>query len=236
MGKSYKLPEKPIFGRTLTLETLEESDADSLNRLIRAAWNPPAPELVPASVKVQFYWPNTRSVEMTSQQISIVKKSRTIPYRWEEVIYAEIWRREHGHHDFHELRVQFLGQQIQFRNGKFWGAPPAAISAYICMHVDRTRVRDFALSGVSQTVQELDARLARGELRLKKLKKMGGIISATFVVTLLVGNFLGGWPRRAIVIALYLPVAHIYRRKACELERHNRELEEQRTQLNTENC
>lgn len=232
---TYQLAGKPLSQRSFSL--LSDDDAETINSLIRAVWNPPPAEPIPKTVKVEFHWPDRRSVEMTSEQITITTKGRMAHYRWDEIAAVEIWRNEYGRHDFRELCLHFTDEQVPFRHAKFYGKQRESLAGFICHHVDPARLRDFALLGSPRTLEELDARLAREELELNELRKLRWVLGF-FLVCSAVLALWEGWPSGAVLTDLYAPQFYAgywaYCDKVSAVMKRQQELEGHRSQLTAE--
>lgn len=170
IARSYKNPDRPWWRRQLQLGFLDDSDSESIDRLIHQVWTPYPDDRNATSVEFRINRPDRRVVCMSTQGITIRRHNTETAWRWGDVSLVEVWRVEPGRADFRDLRLSLPGQSLKLRQfinqGQecmTWrGASAEAIAAVIVRNVRASILRDFALDGAARSRAELDARQELG--------------------------------------------------------------------------
>lgn len=176
IARSYKNPDRPWWRRKLQLGLLDDSDSESIDRLIQQVWAPYPDDRNATNVEFRLNWPDRRVVSMSAEGVTIRRSNSEVVWRWGDVSSVEIWRVETGRADFRELQLSLPGQSLKLRQfvhqgqeHMTWrGASAESIAAVIVRNVNVSILRDFALSGTAGSQAELEARM---EISLRRIRE-----------------------------------------------------------------
>ncbi len=234
----YEFPTQPWWSRKLELGLLPPTDAREVDSLIRRVWQPPEPAPRPEVLKIKLDWPRTKQIELTPQRIVISRKQRQRVYRWQKVSELVIWRLESGRRDFRELHLVLDEEALVFRRkpsqgseaSNWTGVPAEVLSSYLINSVCPERVQDFALTGESNSLDEVNARANRSEKERHELTKIRWSSAVLFGFAAVILVLILPWPKKLFGL-LYCPVIYAY---FCLLHKRIAELDQQLLDLESE--
>ncbi len=237
LEQQYESMTRPVWRQNLSIGYLEKSEAQELDNLIQTLWIPPRPAPVPEALTINILWPDRKTIHFSHDELVVTSKGTEKRYRWENVLEIQIWRMHSRSHDFQQLSIELPDQKLNLLKGHDRsGQIPGFI--YAILKIDPGRIQDYSLRGIPRTLQELEARITREELRGKETKQMAYWIPRCMYGMLLLLPVLLPWPQWIIQLGLYAPMAWavhwLARNTAQESEKRIQELENRRSGFITE--
>ena len=167
VGKdSYVFPSKPWWNRVMFFDFLREDEREHLAELVRRAWTPPPPPVLPAELTIKFGLPR-RWVRLSEKGIQVGKGKQDSgrSYPWTAVIRVRITRLDHARRDLRQAELILpegarpILLVIQKGRPLWTGAEPQVLAAFLERAFPRDRLLVTAMTGPPRSVAEADWRL-----------------------------------------------------------------------------
>lgn len=207
---------RPWWRRTLSLGYLEQEDQTAIGGWIRRVWTPPHIEAIPETLSLRLSWPDSRTLRLSGNELEIGRRQNHQTYGWSDVISLTIWRVEPGRPDFRELELILPDQKVQLLRhrtkegveAKNWSSCSSeVVAAAFTLYIGAERVRDFALSGPTRSLGELDARHARQMVKQTESQQALKWCSRGMWGIVLLMPLLMPWPGGMVMCLLTAPLA-----------------------------
>lgn len=230
----YMFPDLPWWSQRIELSLLSPEDSKEIDELIRSIWQPPIAGPLPEQLEIIFKWPISQKLLLSPDRITLSKKHHQAEYLWRDVREVVIWRLERGRQDFRELHLKLPDQDVVLRRGlhkgaevlNWTGASSEEVSRYIMIHAPSERLDDFALTGASSSLSEVEVRKSRIEKELHSLIKNRRSMFVFTIVSIPLVFAVLPWPKN-LTGFLYCPIAYAaYRMIQEQVEKLDKQLTE----------
>lgn len=234
----FEFPGNPWWSRVIDLKNLDEQDRDFVGLLISHQLPPEIDQPVPDVVTFRMEWPDRREVDFNSAGVTIRKRSYATNYRWSE-LDATLWRADCKSLSFKEGQLVLPDQVLNLRRSgqiqNWLGANPIEIAGVLETRLGLPGLKQYAIEGDAQSMDELDARAERLKKRHRGLRPMARWSPRIMWCTTASAPFWLPWPN-GLVMAVGLGLLSwamqwCWHETVNEVTKREAAIEEQRSKL-----
>jgi hypothetical protein len=178
-------PSKPWWNRNMCLEYLQRDDRESVLKLIRLHWKPPAPPKLPDNIAITL--PFRRRAHLSPEGLRICKSKRDPcqAYSWAEIQRLEVERLDHARRDFVSLDISLPDKTLRLliqKGAPNWnGVDAETLLRYVQEYVPSDRQKIRALNGAPLNMDEANSRLAELERKCRQVRWLGRVIPIALI-------------------------------------------------------